>query len=152
MAAGDLVGNHTWDHPLHPSLHQLSRPVVTAEIGRAQTTLTQLAGQRPCFFRAPGEDHRNAYVLGIAHGFGLTVVDTTRSAHDAGDPRNAGYDPAWTDLIVSRLTAAGDHPIVLMHDGHADNKVNELTALARIIVWYKSRGYVFTDPLGRPFP
>jgi peptidoglycan/xylan/chitin deacetylase (PgdA/CDA1 family) len=150
--SGSLVGNHTWSHPLHPGLSQLPSPRVAQEIGSAQTMLTQLSGSAPCFFRGPGEDHRNAYVQGIAHRYGLTVTDTTRTAADSVNPRNVTYDPAWRDLIVTRLTAAGDHPIVLMHDGHNDDKVNELSALERIIVWYKSRGYVFTDPAGRPFP
>jgi peptidoglycan/xylan/chitin deacetylase (PgdA/CDA1 family) len=150
--AGNLVGNHTWSHPLHPGLSQLPAARVTQEIGSAQTLLTTLSGSAPCFFRGPGEDHRNAFVQGLAHAYGLTVTDTTRTAADSGNPRNAVYDPAWRDLIVTRLTAAGDHPIVLMHDGHNDNKVNELSALEQIIVWYKSRGYAFTDPAGRLFP
>jgi peptidoglycan/xylan/chitin deacetylase (PgdA/CDA1 family) len=151
VAAGDLVGNHSWDHPLHPPLSRLPAERVRAEIGQAQTTLTRLAGWPPCFFRGPGEAHRSAAVINLAQSFGLTVTDTTRTARDAGSPRNARYDPAWRDLIVTRLTAAGSHPIVLMHDGHSDNKVNELSALEEIIVWYQSRGYVFTDPAGRPF-
>lgn len=150
--SGNLVGNHTWTHPLRPGLSRLPPSRVAEEIGSAQSLLTRLSGSSPCFFRGPGEDHRNAYVQGIAHRYGLTVTDTTRTAADSMNPRNVTYDPAWRDLIVTRLTGAGDHPIVLMHDGHNDNKVNELSALERIIVWYKSRGYVFTDPAGRPFP
>jgi peptidoglycan/xylan/chitin deacetylase (PgdA/CDA1 family) len=150
VAAGDLVGNHTWNHPLHPSLSMLPADQVRREIADGERTLTQLSGNAPCFFRGPGEDHRVAWVQDIAHGYGLTVTDATRTAGDAGNPRNATYDPAWRDLIVTRLTGAGDHPIVLMHDGHADNKVNELSALERLITWYRSRDYVFTDPAGRP--
>ncbi len=151
VAAGDLVGNHTWDHPLHPPLTRLPPARLSAEITQAQATLTRLAGSPPCFFRGPGEHHRSTTVIRLAHTLGLTVTDTTRTAGDAGNPLNARYDPVWRDDIVTRLTAAGDHPIVLMHDGHTDNKVNELSALERIIVWYRARGYVFTDPAGRPF-
>jgi peptidoglycan/xylan/chitin deacetylase (PgdA/CDA1 family) len=150
--SGNLVGNHTYTHPLNPGLSQLPPASVVAEISGAQTLLTRLSGSAPCFFRGPGEDHRTLAVQDVAHHYGLTVTDTTRTAGDAGDPRNARWDPTWRDLIVTRLTAAGDHPIVLMHDGHADAKVNELSALELIIDWYVSRGYVFTDPDGRPFP
>ena len=150
--SGNLVGNHSYTHPLHPGLSLLPAASVVAEIAGAQTVLTHLSGSAPCFFRGPGEDHRTLAVQDVAHRYGLTVTDTTRTAGDAGDPRNAHWNPTWRDLIVSRLTAAGAHPIVLMHDGHADAKVNELSALELIIDWYASRGYVFTDPAGRTFP
>ncbi|HET9654522.1 MAG TPA: polysaccharide deacetylase family protein [Kineosporiaceae bacterium] len=148
--SGNLVGNHTWNHPLHPSLSTLPPDQVRREIGSAEQVLTRLSGSAPCFFRGPGEDHKPIWLQDIARSYGLTVTDTTRTAGDAGNPLNAAYDPAWRNLIVTRLTAAGDHPIVLMHDGHTDNKVNELSALEQIITWYQARGYVFTDPSGRP--
>jgi peptidoglycan/xylan/chitin deacetylase (PgdA/CDA1 family) len=150
--SGNLVGNHSYTHPLNPGLSQLPAASVVAEIAGAQTVLTHLSGSAPCYFRGPGEEHRTLAVQEVAHRYGLTVTDTTRTAGDAGDPRNAKWDQAWRDLIVSRLTAAGAHPIVLMHDGHPDQKVNELSALDLIIDWYASRGYVFTDPAGRTFP
>jgi peptidoglycan/xylan/chitin deacetylase (PgdA/CDA1 family) len=152
VTSGNLVGNHTSTHPLNPGLSRLPQSSVVAEISGAQAVLTHLSGSAPCFFRGPGEDHRTLAVLAVAHRYGLTVTDTTRTARDAGDPRNARWDPVWRDLIVTRLTSAGGHPIVLMHDGHADAKVNELSALELIIDWYAARRYVFTDPGGRPFP
>ncbi len=62
----------------------------------------------------------------------------------------------WANQNASRIAHAAlagldqTHPIVLMHDGGGDRQ-NTVAALDRIIAWYQARGYVFTDPAGRPF-
>ncbi|HYN72367.1 MAG TPA: hypothetical protein VES60_07670, partial [Nakamurella sp.] len=59
--------------------------------------------------------------------------------------------PAYQVGIVDRsINPVYDNPIVLLHDGSPGNyRQNTVDSLQRIIDSYRSRGYVFTDPLGR---
>ncbi|MCE0486967.1 hypothetical protein [Ornithinimicrobium sediminis] len=52
---------------------------------------------------------------------------------------------------MSRATSpVAYHPNVLMHDGApGDYRQNTVYSVQRIITYYKSRGYRFTNPSGR---
>ena len=53
-------------------------------------------------------------------------------------------------IFAGAVSPVYDHPIVLLHDGSQGNyRQNTVNTLQRIIDSYRSRGYVFTDPLGR---
>jgi hypothetical protein len=77
---------------------------------------------------------------------------TVTAFYAAGDYAQPGkLDPAWITQIEQDLENKGNHPILLMHDG-GSFRGNTVQALDAIIDWYARRGYVFTDPAGRPFP
>ncbi|MCC7295798.1 MAG: polysaccharide deacetylase family protein [Acidobacteria bacterium] len=50
--AGHEAGNHSFDH--EPWLHRKTKPEIEAEIGRAETAITEATGLRPRGFRGPG--------------------------------------------------------------------------------------------------
>ncbi len=148
-ADGNVIGNHTWTHPTAGNgFSALDRQQVGAEIGRTTQLIQHLTNRRVCFFRAPQGKDKTAPVRQITEKRDLTVTNM-HSAHDYLQP--AKVDPAWVSLITDRLVGQGNHPILLLHDG-GRYRENSVLALDRIITWYQKRGYVFTDPAGRPFP
>jgi peptidoglycan/xylan/chitin deacetylase (PgdA/CDA1 family) len=58
---------------------------------------------------------------------------------------------SFQNSIVSRATSPlRYHPNILMHDGSPGNyRQNTVNSVKRIITFYKSRGYKFTNPAGR---
>jgi peptidoglycan/xylan/chitin deacetylase (PgdA/CDA1 family) len=105
VAAGHQIENHGQRHRNHLSL---SGPGGwRREIGEAQHTLQQLAGQPPAYYRALA-GLRNP----VLQALGLRLVTWTRRGFDTRC--------ADVDVVLQRLTqglSAGD--ILLLHDGHA---------------------------------
>ena len=105
---GHRVENHGHAHSNAFSL--FGPGAMRRDIVRAQSTLSDITGQAPQFFRATA-GLRNPFLDPVLHGLGLRLATWTRRAYDTrtGDP----------ERVYQRLAAqlgAGD--IVLMHDGH----------------------------------
>jgi peptidoglycan/xylan/chitin deacetylase (PgdA/CDA1 family) len=80
------------------------------EVIQAQEALTEIAGQRPRFFRPPA-GMRSPFLDPVLHDVGLKLASWTRRGFDTRQ-RNP-------DHVAARLLdglAAGD--ILLLHDGH----------------------------------
>lgn len=154
VAEGHLVGNHSWSHPLPHgagAFDALPPARIASEIDRTSRLVTSVTGTRPCLLRAPGGYDTGARVRSAATKRRLTVVDWTYDPRDWAAPGSAS--PAYQRQIVDRATGTARHPIVLMHDGpDGAYRGNTVASLQRVITYYKARGYVFTDPLGRRFP
>lgn len=106
---GHALGNHSQHHRHHFSL--MGPAQLRREISSAQTTLEDITGVRPRFFRAPA-GLRNIFLDPVLHELGLQLASWTRRGFDTrtGD----------TGLVLRRLTrqlGAGD--ILLLHDHHA---------------------------------
>ncbi|SFF42953.1 polysaccharide deacetylase family protein [Blastococcus tunisiensis] len=143
-AEGHAIGNHTWSHP---DLSRLSAAGRATEIDRTTRAIVDATGTGPCFFRGPYGIHHSAAIAGPAWERGMTVVDWSIDTRDWSTP--SGWSPSFQQQIVARATSPGSaHPIVLMHDG-GGYRQNTVAALDDIIAFYASRGYTFTDPLGR---
>ena len=82
-----------------------------AVIALAQTTITDITGQAPRFFRATA-GLRNPFLDPVLHGLDLKLATWTRRAYDT----RTGDAERVYQRLTSRLDA-GD--IVLMHDGHS---------------------------------
>lgn len=148
-ADGNVIGNHSWDHPTAGAgFWGLDKAQVAAEIDPATRLIQHHTQRRVCFFRAPQGKDTSAAVQRITSVRGLTVTNMY-SGKDYLQPQRV--DATSVAEITGRLVAQGDHPILLLHDGGAF-RGNSVLALDRIITWYQQRGYVFTDPAGRPFP
>jgi peptidoglycan/xylan/chitin deacetylase (PgdA/CDA1 family) len=109
VARGHAVENHSQRHRHHFSL--LGPGALRREIEAAQTTLTEISGTRPLFFRAPA-GLRNPFLEPVLCKLGLHLASWTRRGFDTrtGD----------ADVVTKRLLrglAARD--ILLVHDGHA---------------------------------
>ncbi|WP_230970494.1 polysaccharide deacetylase family protein [Nitrogeniibacter aestuarii] len=109
VARGHHVENHSHRHRHHFSLLGFSGFV--AEIGRAQTSLGQLTGRTPRFFRAPA-GLRNPFLEPALARLGLQLAAWTRRGFDT---RCGEVDTVFERL--SHALAPGD--ILLLHDGHA---------------------------------
>lgn len=127
VSRGHRIENHTYRHAHTFALSSIGQ--FKAEITRAQTVLTALAGVPPRYFRAP-VGMRNPWLQPVLCSLDLTLVSWTRRGYDAvsGDPRK----------IVGRLSRnlrRGD--ILLLHDGSSARDRNGrpvvLEALPRLL-------------------
>ncbi|MDQ1292972.1 MAG: peptidoglycan-N-acetylglucosamine deacetylase [Actinomycetota bacterium] len=153
-AEGNLVANHTWSHPVRSSalprgLDSLSGAALAQEIDRQSALIESITGRRVCFLRGPQGNDDSPAVRAAAGERHLTVTDWSVTTKDYLQP--SVLDASWADRIAARAVGRGPHPIILLHDG-GKPRPNTVAALERIITWYQSRGYTFTDPLGRAFP
>ena len=106
---GHSVQNHSQHHSHSFSL--LGPRGIGREVEQAQTTLGQVTGQVPRYFRAPA-GLRNLFLAPVLQRLDLQLVSWTRRGFDA-----TRRDPAGVLARLTRGLAAGD--ILLLHDGHA---------------------------------
>ncbi|WP_069706846.1 polysaccharide deacetylase family protein [Burkholderia seminalis] len=109
VARGHAVENHS---QRHRHTFSLSGPAaLRREISAAQRTLTEIAGTRPLFFRAPA-GLRNPFLEPVLCELGLQLASWTRR----------GFDTRTRDaaIVIQRLLHGLDaRDILLVHDGHA---------------------------------
>ncbi len=124
LAAGHVIGNHSWDHPSRPR-----DPVM--QVQRTNAQLKKVIGFTPTTFRPP---------------YGI-VAGMAREAEREGDPvliwsaDSVDWSRPGTEKIVSRiLSQATPGGISLMHDG-GGNRSQSVAALPLIIQGLKARGY-----------
>ncbi|CAM5639049.1 hypothetical protein SAVIM338S_06224 [Streptomyces avidinii] len=134
VAEGHVIGNHTWTHPLIPSL---SRPALASEIGRTSEVVQQAIGEAPVWFRAPyGAWNRAAFEIGAE--LGMEPLAWTVDTLDWKEP--------GTTTIVSRvLKGAAPGVIVLNHDA-GGNRSQSVQALATYLPQLLGRGFRMTLP------
>ena len=126
-ARGHHVENHGDSHSKAFPLFGFGQ--MKADIAAAQTTLTQLTGRPPRFFR-PTAGLRNPFLDPVLHQLDLELASWSRRAYDTreGSP----------ERVLARLAAnlgAGD--ILLLHDGHGapapDGRPVILSVLPRLL-------------------
>ncbi|WP_175034920.1 polysaccharide deacetylase family protein, partial [Burkholderia lata] len=109
VARGHAIENHS---QRHRHTFSLSGPAaLRREIAAAQQTLTEIAGTRPLFFRAPA-GLRNPFLEPVLCELGLQLASWTRR----------GFDTRARDAatVTRRLLHGLDaRDILLVHDGHA---------------------------------
>ncbi len=133
LAAGMVVGNHSYSHP--QPFDRLPAPRLRDEITRGRRTLEPLR-VHPVGFRPPG-GAASATVLATARGLG------ERTVLWSVDP--ADWHPGVTaDQLIQRvLTAARPGAIVLLHDGGGDRSAT-VAALPAIIDGLRRLGLTLT--------
>lgn len=106
---GHAIENHSQHHRYYFSLQGIAG--LTREIQAAQTTLTDITGQAPQFFRAPA-GLRNPFLDPVLTRLGLRLASWSVRAFDTrvGDPATV------TRKLVQGLHAGA---IILLHDAHA---------------------------------
>ncbi len=112
VAAGHLIGNHSWTHP---NLALTSARKVEEELTRTKRKLEYISGGPIRFFRPPFGARRPA-VLRIAHSLGMIPVTWTAITNDWSDP---SADSIAAHLIerIDRTQKAGWASNVVLHDG-----------------------------------
>ncbi len=109
VRGGHSVENHTDTHPhtfacLHPG-------ALAREVGRAQETLSRLAGRAPSFFRAP-MGLRSPWLDPVLCGAGLRLASWTRRGLDGVDGNSSAVLRRLTDRLASGQ-------ILLLHDANS---------------------------------
>ncbi|MBP0611050.1 MULTISPECIES: polysaccharide deacetylase family protein [Burkholderia] len=152
VARGHAVENHS---QRHRHTFSLSGPAaLRREIAAAQQTLTDLAGTRPLFFRAPA-GLRNPFLEPVLCEFGLQLASWTRRGFDT-----RAHDAS---IVTRRLLHGLDaRDILLVHDGHAARDargepvvLDVLPAVLRAAAdaqlhWTTLRAALAPEPPGQP--
>lgn len=134
--AGNLVGNHSYDHP---HLNQLHAAGLQQQIEGCSARLAALTGHRPCFFRPP---------------FGETSPRVMQAVQSAGMKQvlwDANSEDSWlkhpNQILYWSLRETGNGSILLMHDSPTTAVV-----LDRVLTALEKRGFRFVLPAQRPSP
>lgn len=126
IAAGDSVGNHTYDHV---SLVKIPSEYVGTEIKACGEVIQQITGKAPHLLRPPGGVY-NEQVAAEANSLGYTLVLWT---NDPGD-----YASPGSDVILSRLfSKINNGTIILLHDGIQQT----IDILPSLLGYLKDHGY-----------
>ena len=134
VARGHRVENHGDSHSWAFSAFGPGR--MRADVAAAQSTLAQIAGQAPRFFR-PTAGLRNPFLDPVLAALDLRLASWTRRAYDTREGR--------PDVVFGRLTRGlGPGDILLLHDGHcARSQARQpviLAVLPRLLRTLSERG------------
>jgi hypothetical protein len=104
-------------------------------------------GYKPCFFRRPYGSY-NSTTINLARNRGMSVVKWSRNTKDWAAPPS--LSTSFQKTIVANATSPlSSHPNVIMqYGGPSAYRQNTVDSLQRIITFYKSRGYKFSNPAG----
>ena len=152
VAEGSLVGNHTYHHDLPGTggrFDRLPSAVIASEVDTTTAAITAAGSPTPCFFRAPGGYDRSSRMAALVRARGMTIVNWTYDPRDWAAPKT--LSPSYQEKILKNATGTKPSVILLDHDGSDENfRGNTVAVLQRIIDFYRSAGFTFTDPVGRP--
>jgi peptidoglycan/xylan/chitin deacetylase (PgdA/CDA1 family) len=136
VKAGNVVGNHTFTHPLLTlkSTHELR-----AQLTDCERALTDAVGEHSNLFRPPFGGRRPA-VLRIARQLGLEPIMWNVTGYDWNAP-----SVEYIERKVTSRVRGGN--VILLHDGghraFGTDRSYTVTATDRLISRYKSEGYEF---------
>jgi peptidoglycan/xylan/chitin deacetylase (PgdA/CDA1 family) len=151
VAAGHLIGNHSWSHP---NLALTGANRVKEELTRTSQTLEQSAGVPVRYFRPPFGARRPIVFL-LARSLGMVPV--------LWNAMTADWSETSADLIAERLSRTidrlerrGGAANIVLHDGnHLDrigNRGPSVAAAGQLAARYGStRRFVTLDAWGEGF-
>ncbi len=131
LADGDMIGDHTWNHPNVSSGGAFAR---TEIVEAAEAIKRATHGFEPCLFRAP-YGAVSPRLLSLARSLGFTTIQWDI------DPRDWAR-PGVAAIYENVLDNAHPGAIVEEHDGGGDRS-ETLAALPTEIRVLRSRGYQF---------
>ena len=136
VAAGHLIGNHSWSHP---NLALSSARRISEELSRTNQILAQIAGAPPRYFRPPF-GARRPEVLRAARRLGMIPVLWNAMTSDWKNPSADSIASRLTHKIDS-LARRGHAANIVLHDGsHADpaaNRAPSIAGAAQLIAHYQ---------------
>ena len=146
VAAGHVVGNHTFTHPL---LTFKSEAEIREELGKCRSALEDAVGEASNLFRPPFGGRRPA-VLRVARELGLEPVMWSVTGYDWNAP------PAEViERKAAKQIRGGD--VILLHDGgHKQmgaDRSQTVIASERLIARYQAEEYAFvtiTQMMAKP--
>ena len=137
LAAGHLIGNHSWSHP---NLALTPARLVDEELTRTRETLQQIAGAPIRYFRPPFGGRR-PYVLKAARRLGMVPVTWNAMTNDWAEPL-ADATAGRLIRMIDRLERQGSASNIVLHDGNhrqlnADRKASVSDA-EKLLARYKA--------------
>jgi peptidoglycan/xylan/chitin deacetylase (PgdA/CDA1 family) len=136
VAAGHLIGNHSWSHL---NLALCSARHIGEELSRTSQALEQIAGAPIRYFRPPF-GARRPEVLRAARRLGMIPILWNAMTSDWKNPSADSIASQLTRKIDS-LARRGHAANIVLHDGsHADpaaNRAPSIAAAAQLIAHYK---------------
>jgi peptidoglycan-N-acetylglucosamine deacetylase len=138
VAAGHVIGDHTWSHHIPSAKAGWNARTLTREIQHTRRAIVNATGREPCLFRPPGGIVKGAEK--VSRAAGLSVILWSVDTRDWAAPANKKFAP-----VIQKRAAAGleqEHPVILFHDG-GGNRTATVAALSGIINDYRSHGYRF---------
>ena len=131
IAAGDVVGNHTWHHWYFP----MNSATSADEIDKTAAVIYQTTGVKTELFRPPGGFLKNGLAdYAKQHKYLVTMWS------DDGPEFNR--HATWQTMVKDVIDGAKPGGIVLMHDGGGAH-YKTMEALPYIIDGLTKRGYRF---------
>jgi peptidoglycan/xylan/chitin deacetylase (PgdA/CDA1 family) len=136
LAAGHVIGNHSWSHP---NLALTASLRVDEELSRTRDTLEQLAGAPIRYFRPPF-GARRPYVLHAARQLGMEPVTWNAITSDWSEP---SHDRIAARLMgkIDRNQRRGRATNIVLHDGGhrglGANRNPSLNAAAQLLARYR---------------
>lgn len=149
VAAGHLVGDHSWRHVPPARGHAWDQARLADELTATDGALRKVTGQATCWFRPP--EGVTAGAGPVAQRRGMRIALWSIDTDDWLVQAHRGADPHGTlsrDIAVAAISGAGDHPVVLMHDGGGYRGAT-VAALPSVIEFYRANGYRFVRLDGR---
>ncbi|WP_025729050.1 polysaccharide deacetylase family protein [Atopobacter phocae] len=125
---GHLIANHTY---YHPDLTTLSPDAIRKEVNDTDDLIEKISGKRTTILRPPYGAFDSKVTAAIPHKMALWNVDTE-------DWKS--HNPAAILEQVKIQTAHQNHPVILMHDVHAESA----DSLESVIQYLIQQGYRFT--------
>ena len=120
VAGGHEIGNHTFTHP--GNLATLDEAEIRDEIGRAQSSIREVAGVEPVHWRTPFL-RTSEHLLSVVSSLGLTHVGCSVMPGD------------WeidADVIAERVRAfLRPGAVIVLHDGRPADEPPELSRPTR---------------------
>jgi peptidoglycan/xylan/chitin deacetylase (PgdA/CDA1 family) len=132
LADGDLIGNHSWSHPLMTGLGAAAQQQQLEQTDAAITRAT--GGFRTCIWRPP-YGGVNSSLVSLARSLGLITIVWDIDPRDWARP---GTDAIYGNVVGNAHNGA----IVLQHFGGGP-RYQTLAALPREIDTLRARGYRF---------
>ena len=120
---GDEIGNHSWDHPVLPSL---ASDVALRELTRTDDVIQKIIGHAPAYTRAPYGSVSSRIVGLSSRTFVAWNVDTLDWRY-----------PDVSRITTTAISKAVNGSIILMHDVHP----RTIDAVPGIIDGLRGRGF-----------
>lgn len=136
VSAGQVIGNHTFNHPL---LIFRSAAEIQAELAKCEEALRDAIGQPSHLFRPPFGGRR-PLVFRLARRMGLMPVMWSVTGYDWNAP-----SVEHIERNVTRQVRGGD--VILLHDGghlaFGADRSHTVVATEHLISRYHDQGYQF---------
>jgi peptidoglycan-N-acetylglucosamine deacetylase len=129
LAAGDMIGDHTWSHP---DMDALPVAQQKAELLEMINAVKQRTGFRPCLWRPPDGDV-DPELVKLARSLGLITVMWDVDTKDWTRPGVAA-------IVRAALAGAHNGAIIIMHFGGGD-RTQTLASLPKEVAGLRARGY-----------